>query len=212
MIELHPDLQSHMRDGWITHPLLKLQYWKPGDNRRSNTLYQLRLQQVESARKSNDWDTFVALHRPTEREMAFYENCEHMDRDDYYRIGGNIWTDPEIIHSGSCFVAGVINASDDVEIRHQIMSNDERDELASTSHRIRIFRSHLDWNRDGFCWTLDRKIALEFAHGYDWPSLTSAFASKSDVLAYFLRRGESEIIIHPSNICDPETETVLAAQ
>ena len=211
MTELHPDLRSCLRDGWITHPLLELQCRKPGEYRRINTLYNLRRQKVETARQSNDWDTLIALHRPTEREMAFYENSEQMERADYYRIGGNIWMDPEIIHSGSCFVAGLISMSDDVIIRRGIMTNDERDQLASLSDRVRIFRSHLDWNRDGFCWTLDRDIALEFAHGYDWASLTSAYAEKSDILAYFDRRGESEIIIHPSNISEPETETVLAA-
>ena len=212
MIELHPDLQSHLRNGWITHPLLKLQYWKPGDNRRINTLYEHRLNRAQSARQSNDWDTLIALHRPTEREMAFYENCEHMERADHYRISGNIWTDPEIIRSGSCFVAGVISASDDFSVRRAIMSDNELAELDSLPDRLQIFRSHLEWNRDGFCWTLDRNIALDFAYGYDWPCLTTANIAKSDALAFFQRRGESEIIVNPSNVSDAETETVLASQ
>ena len=92
------------------------------------------------------------------------------------------------------------------------MSDAELTEFNSLDERLKIFRSHLDWNRDGFCWTLDREIALEFAHGYEWPCLTTATVAKSDVPAFFQRREESEVIVNSTSLDDPETVTVLTVQ
>ena len=87
----------------------------------------------------------------------------------------------------------------------RLMSAYERRYLASLPNRLTIFRGSQSMQVQGWSWTLDEKKALWFAKrlerlGFGIPRVTTGRAKKSDVIAYFSRRKEKEIVIDPSRV------------
>lgn len=89
--------------------------------------------------------------------------------------------------------------------KEKLMSEEELDTLNNLPEEFTVYRGMGDKSsRDGISYTLDQEKAQWFAdrppseHGY----VLSGTAKKEDVLAFFNRRNESEVLIEPKNIAD----------
>ena len=85
------------------------------------------------------------------------------------------------------------------------MSAYERRYFANLPSRLTIFRGSHSKSIQSWSWTLDEKKALGFAKrlerlGVGIPRVATGKAKKSDVIAYFSRRKEKEIVIDPSKV------------
>ena len=85
------------------------------------------------------------------------------------------------------------------------MSAYERRYLASLPNRLTIYRGSQSKRIRGWSWTLDQKKAHWFANrwarlNFGKPHIATGKVKKSDVIAYFSRRKEKEIIIDPSKV------------
>ncbi|MCJ7969033.1 MAG: hypothetical protein MUW51_08755 [Lactococcus lactis] len=62
-------------------------------------------------------------------------------------------------------------------------------------NKITVYRAHRQKEADWIAYTLDKNIADRFARERGTNEVTAYKVKKSDILAYFTRRGEEEIII-----------------
>ena len=75
------------------------------------------------------------------------------------------------------------------------MKPDELSELRKLQNKLTVYRAHRENELDWIAYTLDKKIAERFARERGSSEVTTYKVKKSDILAYFTRRGEQEIII-----------------
>jgi hypothetical protein len=84
------------------------------------------------------------------------------------------------------------------------MNGYERNYLKKLPRTLTIYRGYRYRNADGWSWTLDQKKAMWFANRLEVlggkPKVATGKVKKSDVIAYFSRRKEKEIVVDPSKI------------
>lgn len=190
------ELESSIVDGWVRTPYFDWKLNGPEDHLRLNFRYQSCLRSIAHAKAATDWRTYIALHLPQYREDAFFgiQELENIPHPLHNQLVGEIWTDPGILHSGSCFIMASMR-SDAPHDTNDLMTTQELAALNSLPTIVTAFRSHLDWNQLGPCWTLNEKVAEQFAATYDWEVLTTVRVPREYIMAYFDRREEAELVI-----------------
>ena len=199
---------SSLTDGdWIRTPYFDWKIDTAADHLRLNARFRRCVQMVDDAMSSNDWRAFISLHLPQHREDAFFKILQ--DREIPHPLNnqlvGEIWTEPGILHSSSCFVlAGT--RTDAPHNPSDLMIKSELQFLGGLPSTITAYRSHLDWNQLGPCWTLNEDVAEQFGIAYNWGVLTTIRVPRDCIVAYFGRRGESELIIQDHSQTEIVTE------
>lgn len=98
--------------------------------------------------------------------------------------------------------------------REFIMDAEERRALQALPDELIVHRGHVGRNATGWSWTLDIEKAKWFADRFPpsiyagIPRITSGIVKKTDVVAYFLRRQESEIVVNPKLVRKKKTVSV----
>ena len=76
-----------------------------------------------------------------------------------------------------------------------LMKPDELSALKKLPNKITVYRAHRQKETDWIAYTLDKNIADCFARKRGTSEITAYKVKKIDILAYFTRRGEQEIIV-----------------
>lgn len=76
-----------------------------------------------------------------------------------------------------------------------LMKPGELAALKKLPNKIIVYRAHRQKETDWIAYTLDKNIADRFARERGTSEVTAYKVKKTDVLAYFTRRGEEEIIV-----------------
>lgn len=76
-----------------------------------------------------------------------------------------------------------------------LMKPDELSALKKLPNKITVYRAHRQKETDWIAYTLDKNIADRFARERGTSEITAYKVKKIDILAYFTRRGEQEIIV-----------------
>jgi hypothetical protein len=84
--------------------------------------------------------------------------------------------------------------------RHLMMDADEYEQYKELPETLTVYRGCIaGQNEDGFSWTLDQSRAKWFserlARGGDVPLVIEKNINRSEAIALFTRRGESEILL-----------------
>ena len=89
-----------------------------------------------------------------------------------------------------------------------MMTREEQTRLSELDDKITIYRGVTTYNAKNIkalSWTIDKRKAEWFAHRYgESGKVYKAEMDREKVLAFFMERGESEIIVNPKdleNIC-----------
>lgn len=142
-----------------------------------------------------------------ERMRALWNMARLFEEKEYWIAVADVWVlneslfqDMEILEDiwTGCGIHSVKN-------RHLVMDAEERKFLAALSDEISVWRGCVEANINGWSWTLDRERARFFAERFapdGKPLIVEAKVRKRDVLAYFPRRGEEELVVHPQDIYD----------
>ena len=98
-----------------------------------------------------------------------------------------------------------------------LMNLDERRKLAELPDELTVYRGITEKNKDNILalsWTMKRETAERFANRFKSKGkVYQAKIRKEDILAVFLGRNESEVIVDPKNLneislCEPAMTTV----
>lgn len=202
---LHEDLEPWVEDGAfgksLRHPLVfDIPLMLPG---RANEQYAYKQQAIKDALAAQKWHSVVFLHeRPYRAEALAQLEWYKIPNKTWWGLVGSVWTDSENVWQNNEEWRQVW--ADDRPQRPQAMSKEERAFLRALPEKFTVWRGAAEGvNEDGMSWSLDRDRALWFAKRFERegdPLLICGIVKKSDVLAYFNGRNESEVVIFPENV------------
>lgn len=160
---------------------------------------------VAAAAERRDWGLWLLLHeRPYRpRALAGLVTDPRVSDDQWWRLVGDTWTDTEF-PSGAATDWNLIWQSPRPG-RDVVMHLDEQAVVAALPDPLRVWRGG-SGTRDevaaGWSWTRDESKALWFAQRWGGGDATVVAGNvcRSDVLAVFDRRGESEVVVRPGTV------------
>ena len=196
----------------MLHPLLYVTYYREKDNATINREYEQACERVERAISERNWGLYLGLHRRPYQLDAFMEiENEHMAIDEYltsreyWRFLAEIWIDLEFPWQQQDEWEEVLSDARPDRLLY-MMDPEERDALSAMPERFTVWRGGRTW--EGLSWTTDEEKARWFSKRFavfhpEDDKLWRGEVVKADVIAYLLGRGESEIVVLPSDVIGP---------
>lgn len=127
----------------------------------------------------------------------------------------SVWTSSESLFMDEAVVERLVAYGLKLGDPRTGLTSDERMAVNALPERIRIWRGATGHNHMGWSWTTDREKARWFAvRGYGTKEryLLTAEVKREDVLAILDGRGESEVVVDPSNLIDTAIEEEWEAE
>lgn len=212
--KLHPDLKPYLQGDELHHPLLQLEggVW-PALYQRINQCYQHKIQQLQSTRLPNEWESYLQDLSHSDRQIEFIKNELGRQDPEYFRIVGQIWTDIEVFGCTSSVLESLLTLhpfSSERSLSSNVihmMTISEQEEFAKLPDEFTVYRGHHPRLLNGLSWTLDKNIALQYALGFqEKRNISTGIVSKTDVVAYIDRWSENEIIVPTKLVRDIRTK------
>jgi hypothetical protein len=187
----------------LRHPLLHVVGVKMEGAAWINHLVQTAEEAAKKALSEERWLDYVLLHEPPYRVAVFAKLAKHLSDSIYWKCLGDLYISTKSIWERKRQLTRLL--ASDRPHRQQLMSAYERRYLAGLPNRLTIFRGSQSRRVQGCSWTLDEKKALWFAKRLEKlesgiPKIATGKVKKSDVIAYFSRRKEKEIVIDESKV------------
>ena len=220
-IQLNPELQPYLDldEGTISHPIYWCEFVHPAIYHRINLVYESKKQEINrSPSLPNEWESSLTHLSPSDRLLEVIRNeYLHLRTDPaYFKIVGQIWTDPKLLaHTSSTLelllgiekFSGNRNRSPNVIY---MMTEVERRKLIDLPDEIRIYRGHHERLLNEISWTLDLNIAGQYAVGSEGKrQISTGIVSKQEVIAFVDRWQESEIIVPARMVRNIETQLAI---
>jgi len=130
--------------------------------------------------------------------MEAFQEIEHLLSDTaYWKLVADIWTDTE--NQWQNYDEWKELMGSDRPSRNYLMDEDEFNTLLALPDVVTIYRgAQVGINENGLSWTLDKSIAKWFSTRIERdgePIVLEKTVPKSDIIALFKGRGESEVIV-----------------
>lgn len=214
--DLHPDLQKYLNISPIgeivQHPLVYSVPHHPMRNANLNRLLERKKINLINFRAQKNWGSYIFTYERPYRLEAMRMVLDEMSDFEYWNQVSRVWTDSENIYQN--FEEWVEIWSNDRPEREATMDEDELAVLNSLPDSLTVYRGvgHED-AIGGLSWTTDKDRAVWFAKRFSYqedsmPILATMEIDKSEILAYFGGRNESEVVIIPGFDAEIEMETV----
>jgi len=211
--DLIKDLEPYVSNGpvgnqMIHHPLIIELFYQPGKCALINESYKHKKQLAEQYIAEKKWPNYIWLtERPYRLDALLMCQCLGLFGIEYWRQVGNVWSDTENIWQNLTRWKHIW--SNESSLRHHCMDEEERAALAMLPDEIPVYRG-FKFKRacQSLSWTLDHDKAKWFARRLltkrQKPQVAHGIVKKSDVLAHFLGRNESEIVSMKVQVHDIE--------
>lgn len=212
---LLPELEPYVAEGalgpMLHHPLAIELMLIPGKCALVNKRYQYKRERAEKARAEGNLHSYIALHERPYRLNALYECLFEDDFDhsaEYWPAVHWVWSDSENIHQNWNEWREVWEARGG---SIEALDADDRAAFEALPDEVEVWRG-IDasvGNPEGMSWSLDREKAQWFANRWSSKSgheaaLYRAKVAKRDILAVFMGRGESEVVVFPESLKEVE--------
>jgi hypothetical protein len=191
----------------LHHPLVISLPHSEFQNAWINKQFEHKTQALEKAIADQDWSSYIFLHERPYRIDALYTLVFDLAPEEpaLWKLIGQAWCDSENIYQ--CQGEWVDIWSMDTPGREAAMDDEERTALADMADTFTVYRGMGHEEAvEGMSWTTDKTVATKFAkrftHGDRHPYLATGKIRKSDVLAYFTGRNESEIVVMWEDVTD----------
>ena len=130
---------------------------------------------------------------------AFVEVHKKMSDADYWKVLGEIFNYVECNSANTGIWLKLLKSPRPG--REHLMDYDERTALAALPGEFTVWRGASPEYKVGMSWTLDREKAMWFAeHRWTGARVFQTVVKKTNVLAHFLSRDESEIVVDPREL------------
>lgn len=206
LVELHGTM-------FIKHPLLFVPMYLPGiQDGQLNEMFAKKKELREVFLANGEWWQFIFLiHERPYQLTALLEIRDQLDDEKFWDLVGDVWTESENAYEEYETWLEVFHI--DRPYRWAMMDADEREALRNLPETIDIFRgarTSLNGEYDaaeGFSYTLRKDKARWFAdrfkalfHDEAVSEIIHARVATKDVIAYFVARGEEEILVLPEKL------------
>lgn len=223
--ELDPELEAYIEEddeyGWtmIRHPLVYSVMHTDHMNKQLNKMLAHKREALERALRKHDWSTYVFLHERPHRFDAFTHLVEQWvltPPKKYWELLRDIWIDSENIYQNEEGWQNLL--TDPRPGRRAMMTKEEKAALAKDfDDEITVYRGfHIEGRSRGLSWSTNSITAKFFARRLamegDTPMLATGTVSRSDVIAFFDGRSETEIVVLPENVRNIEITEVKKEQ
>jgi hypothetical protein len=161
--------------------------------------------------RDGNYDSYLRTFNEHEQLRPFLEIIPKLSPREYWQLLREVWISVDVMLPNKQIWLELLQW--EWPGREHLMTDAERADLAAMPDEIKIWRGCGDQSAvRGFSWTLDRERAVFFADyacgpRRQWLGLSStkrilveATCRKSDVLAYFTNRSESEIVVDPKHV------------
>lgn len=198
----------------LKHPLVYSIPLMPGTYAMMNKALRAKREMLERYASEKNWHGWINAYERPYRLYAFsLIETEIEDDATYWDVLGAIWTDSENIWENEDDWGEYLSA--ERADREHLMEEDERMALDKLPDTIEIHRGYkLKERKLGMSWTVNKPQAEWFARRLiregERAYVVSGTVPKDKVLAYFLGRGESEIVAFPEDITVTKTTRVSA--
>jgi hypothetical protein len=216
-VALRPDLQgSLVADGHgeqaIDHPLLYWPGYTPDHDEAANEAYASKLEEAKFLRELQEWMSYIDVHSERHRLRVWSDLAPELNDEQYASLLAHTWCESNHVYLAEPDVLARLLARPPAT--EYLMNPDEREAFAALPEEIPVFRGYgadRPGRRLGMSWSSDNGEAMRMAYDYhgDDPCVVTGRCHKADVLAYFLRRKEFEILIDPQRVevlSEPENE------
>lgn len=199
---LHPDLEDHLvMTGFgrmVHHPLVIEHSPRPA---LVNYRYEAKRKALREAMAEGDWHQAVWLHERPYRLDAFMQIEDDLDDDYYWSLLADIWIDSENIWQNLDQWRQLFESTRS----GSPMTDEEEAALAAMPDPVPVYRGGVeDANEYGLSWTTDRERAEWFAvrmtSDDEVGVVLDGLVAKKDVAAYFMGRGESEVVVFDADL------------
>jgi len=168
-----------------------------------------REKRFEQLRKEGDWAGAISMYDKSFLLHGFVKHIERYDDASYWNLLAHVWTSIEFPWRDRRLLLTLFQSHRPE--RDKLMNNSEHKALARLPESFPVHRGFIGRRANGLSWTTDQKKAIWFARrfantGIGAPRLVSGIAAKKDVLAYFTRREESEVVIDPENVKERKSQ------
>lgn len=197
MNDLNPELVDYLEEGLIHHPLLIMSVGT-GLIAEANARFTQKRALAVSALETGRWNEYVFLHERPYRLDALNDCISTgLNGSAYWALVGEVWCDSANIFQNKTRWEEIWSSNEPQ--RHSCMTTDEQAFLSSLKWPQTVWRGGTDpIDLSSLSWTLDRKVAADFAKRHARESKQLCIASRivrdAEVLACFLRRKEHEIV------------------
>ncbi len=208
--KLHPDLIPFVEksgDFWfIKHPLYNNMYSakSPDHNALINYQYLHSKNLAEERLAKKDWLGYIIAHEGPFQMEVLHGLVNHLADKEYWEMIGNIFTNMDNQWQYKDILEKLLTS--DRPKRSSIMTTSERRKLSTLPDEIQVYRGYgIARFKEGWSWTTDQAKAEWFARRFAAldhvkPKVITGTVSKTDVIAYFGRRKESEIVCRPKSV------------
>jgi hypothetical protein len=176
----------------LRHPLV---YQVPFfSNGSANAYYEQKRNAVEKATGDKNYKQFVWLFERPYRVEAFIKIADKLSDTDYWKLLSDVWIDTENQYAYLKEWKRLLTSKR--SNCHYMMTEEEDNLLRSLADEVTIYRGcQKGINEKGLSWTLDKSIAEFFANRLGKKGIVlEKKISKSNIIAVFTGRGESEVI------------------
>ncbi len=156
--------------------------------------------ELAKALSSHEFEKYATwlVPRPY-RPLAFVQVENRLSDQDYWRVLRDLWIDTEF--PGRCRSLWLDFFMSRREGRSELMKPAEHTAFAALPDRVRIYRGAHPKHARGMSWTTERAMAEWFAKRFDRDdAVFTTVTPKTKIVAYFLGRGESEVVIDPRRL------------
>lgn len=131
------------------------------------------------------------------KRLTYFAKNNHvlMFDNDYWNVLGTIWKGDGSVDIQDAFVELLRNPAR--RNKHKIMKTNERREYAKLPKVVTAYRAcgHIDEIGTSISWSLDKRFVERYAESTGRAIIATQDFKKSEIFAYFNRRGESEILV-----------------
>jgi hypothetical protein len=193
--KLTPELQGYAEETerglFLRHPLV-YQVWGIHPH-EANKIVSAKRDELREAIREKRWYTFIAVHERPYRLYILRRIYERgwIDQDELRKLLASWWTDTELPEHSQEEARALF--------RDAVFTTDDSDGWNRQPDRITVYRGvdgEFEQTAEGMAWTTDFNVARFFArrHG-DGGQVYEYILDKTEALAWFRDRGESEIIL-----------------
>jgi len=206
---LRPDLRKFLDQygplgATLRHPLLVQQGVDEERAAWINWFIDYKQKKMERLREKGDWFGVLGGYETAFLVHGFVKEIEHFDDATYWKALAEVWTMQEQLWPNRKLLLDLLRSPRPK--RDKLMTTSELRSHAKLPDTVNIHRGYVGQRGKGLSWTIDEDKAIWFAkrfamiEGQGKPRLISGVAKKIDVLAYFTRREEAEIVIDPEKV------------
>lgn len=154
--------------------------------------------------EAGKWGNALSLYEHQFLLEGFLELADKLDDVTFWKLFGYTWRNQEQVWTNRKVFLTLFQANRPG--REALMDEYEHEALRNLPDEFPVYRGFQGRGAIGISWTTDREKAIWFANRFAMldhlgePKLLSGVARKENVLAHFLGRGESEIVIDPAKV------------